>query len=154
MRWLLAAVPLAFAAQAQAQTTFNAGDCSPYVAITNGGLTVTATLNPNNSNAVTCQANVGKYSGKWYYQRGPEHGRLEQRHRDRQPRLLGRQSDRQQHRPRHQHRRLRADPSRRRDPPGHLWAKRAAKIGKLYVTRRARRSVLQSIWIATRARFG
>ena len=35
MRWLLA-LPLAFAAQAQAQTTFNAGDCSLYVAITNG----------------------------------------------------------------------------------------------------------------------
>ena len=71
MRWLLAAVPLAFAAQAQAQTTFNASDCSPYVAITNGGLTVTATVNPNNSNAVTCQANVGKYSGRWYYQAVP-----------------------------------------------------------------------------------
>ena len=90
MRWLLAAVLLAFAAQAQAQTTtFNAGDCSPYVAISNGGLTVTATLNPNNSNAVTCQANVGKYSGKWYFPRDPEHGRLEHRDRARQSRLLG-----------------------------------------------------------------
>lgn len=69
MRWLLAAVLLAFAAQAQAQTTtFHASDCDPHVAISNGGLTVTATLNPNNSEPVVCQANVGKYSGKWYYQ--------------------------------------------------------------------------------------
>ena len=80
MRWLLAALLIALASPAAlAQTTtFNAGDCSPYVTISNSGRTVTATANPNNSNAVTCQANVGKYSGKWYFPRDPEHGRLEQ----------------------------------------------------------------------------
>jgi hypothetical protein len=73
MRWLLAALLIALASPAAlAQTTtFNAGDCSPYVAISNSGRTVTATANPNNSNAVTCQANVGKYSGKWYFRATP-----------------------------------------------------------------------------------
>ncbi len=66
---LLLVASLPVAAQT---TTFNTADCSPYITISNpgpgSGLTLTNIHNPNNNFPVTCQANVGKYSDKWYFQ--------------------------------------------------------------------------------------
>lgn len=70
---VLVVVPILMSVAARAKTTtFNAGDCDPNVTISDpgpsSGLTVTASLPaPGGFWPVVCQANVGKYSGKWYF---------------------------------------------------------------------------------------
>ena len=68
---VLVAVLLIFCAHtASAQTTtFTLATCNSGVAISNGGLTLTA-IN-NLTNQMNCRGNVGKYQGKWYFRATP-----------------------------------------------------------------------------------